>query len=71
MCNPCNIESTKKADHILEMPGPGVFCARFFIQLKLSLEEDPTKLVMQYRTRRRGFHYYVQGQVKECLKMSE
>ena len=41
------------------------------IQLNLTSDEDPTKLVMQYRTRRRGFHYYVQGQVKECLKMSE
>ena len=25
--------------------------------------------MMQYRTRRRGFHYYVQGQVKEIAKM--
>ncbi|XP_023339626.1 soluble guanylate cyclase 88E [Eurytemora carolleeae] len=36
----------------------------FFIE-----DEDPTKLVMQYRTRRRGFHYFVQGQVKEIAKM--
>merc|ERR1719461_1750845 len=26
-------------------------------------------MMLQYRTRRRGFHYYVQGQVKEIAKM--
>ena len=36
----------------------------FFIEA-----EDEGHLHMQYRTRRRGFHFYVQGQVKELAKM--
>merc|ERR1719308_374887 len=31
--------------------------------------ETDTQLMLQYRTRRRGFHYYVQGQVKEIGKL--
>merc|ERR1719334_2622428 len=31
--------------------------------------ETADELMLQYRTRRRGFHYYVQGQVKEIAKM--
>jgi len=36
----------------------------FFIEY-----EDHSCLHMQYRTRRKGFHFYVQGQVKELAKM--
>ncbi len=32
------------------------------------LDEDETKLLLQYRTRRRGFHFYVQGQVMYTIK---
>merc|ERR1719317_899417 len=31
--------------------------------------ETDSQLMLQYRTRRRGFHYYVQGQVKEIGKV--
>jgi len=31
--------------------------------------ETEENLMLQYRTRRRGFHYYVQGQVKEIAKL--
>jgi len=42
---------------------PKMKAPSFFIET-----EDATSLMMQYRTRRRGFHYYVQGQVKEIAK---
>ena len=29
--------------------------------------ETDSQLMLQYRTRRRGFHYYVQGQVRHTL----
>merc|ERR1719410_2133200 len=31
--------------------------------------ESESMIMLQYRTRRRGFHFYVQGQVKEIAKM--
>merc|ERR1719394_1508446 len=31
--------------------------------------EDENSITLQYRTRRRGFHFYVQGQVKEISKL--
>merc|ERR1711936_31976 len=43
---------------------PKMKAPSFFIET-----EDATKMMLQYRTRRRGFHYYVQGQVKEIAKM--
>merc|ERR1719357_2300888 len=43
---------------------PKMKAPSFFIET-----EDASSLMMQYRTRRRGFHYYVQGQVKEIAKM--
>merc|ERR1719187_2334568 len=42
---------------------PKIKAPSFFIET-----EDASSLMMQYRTRRRGFHYYVQGQVKEIAK---
>ncbi|XP_023325285.1 soluble guanylate cyclase 88E isoform X2 [Eurytemora carolleeae] len=30
--------------------------------------EDDTGMILEYRSKRRGFHYYVQGQVKEISK---
>merc|ERR1719167_1709993 len=42
---------------------PKMKAPSFFIE-----SENETMLMMQYRTRRRGFHYYVQGQVKEIAK---
>merc|ERR550539_1848077 len=43
---------------------PKMKAPSFFIEA-----EDKDSLHMQYRTRRRGFHFYVQGQVKELAKM--
>merc|ERR1719228_2371712 len=43
---------------------PKMKAPSFFIET-----EDKDKMMLQYRTRRRGFHYYVQGQVKEIAKM--
>ena len=43
---------------------PKMKAPSFFIE-----SEDEGHLHMQYRTRRRGFHFYVQGQVKELAKM--
>merc|ERR1719495_39464 len=43
---------------------PKMKAPSFFIE-----SENETMLMMQYRTRRRGFHYYVQGQVKEIAKL--
>merc|ERR1719219_3289832 len=43
---------------------PKMKAPSFFIEA-----EDEGHLHMQYRTRRRGFHFYVQGQVKELAKM--
>merc|ERR1719219_2667068 len=43
---------------------PKMKAPSFFIEA-----EDEGHLHMQYRTRRRGFHFYVQGQVKEMAKM--
>merc|ERR1719312_601473 len=43
---------------------PKMKAPSFFVET-----EDASSLMMQYRTRRRGFHYYVQGQVKEIAKM--
>jgi len=43
---------------------PKMKAPSFFIEA-----EDEGSLHMQYRTRRRGFHFYVQGQVKELAKM--
>merc|ERR1719357_475620 len=43
---------------------PKMKAPSFFIET-----EDASSLMMQYRTRRRGFHFYVQGQVKEIAKM--
>merc|ERR1719309_681169 len=43
---------------------PKMKAPSFFIET-----EDASSLMMQYRTRRRGFHYYVQGQVKEIAKL--
>merc|ERR1719334_395800 len=48
----------------LKFTFPKMKAPSFFIE-----SEDETHLMMQYRTRRRGFHYYVQGQVKEIAKM--
>merc|ERR1719495_741961 len=42
---------------------PKMKAPSFFIE-----SENESMLMMQYRTRRRGFHYYVQGQVKEIAK---
>ena len=35
--------------------------------LFIFVDESPEHLMMQYRTRRRGFHYYVQGQVQNIV----
>merc|ERR1719410_2266025 len=43
---------------------PKLKAPSFFIEY-----EDEGSLHMQYRTRRKGFHFYVQGQVKELAKM--
>merc|ERR1719412_3043038 len=43
---------------------PKMKAPSFFIE-----SEDEGSLHMQYRTRRKGFHFYVQGQVKELGKM--
>lgn len=43
---------------------PKMKAPSFFIE-----GEDEAHLLMQYRTRRKGFHFYVQGQVKELAKM--
>merc|ERR1719244_175464 len=43
---------------------PKMKAPSFFIET-----EDASSLMMQYRTRRRGFHYYVQGQAKEIAKL--
>ena len=43
----------------LKFTFPKMKAPSFFIDT-----EDENSIMMQYRTRRRGFHYYVQGQVK-------
>ena len=43
---------------------PKMKAPSFFIE-----DENETHLMMQYRTRRKGFHFYVQGQVKELAKL--
>ena len=44
----------------LKFQFPKMKAPSFFIEF-----EDENGLHMQYRTRRKGFHYYVQGQVSE------
>merc|ERR1719219_733338 len=51
-------------DDYLKYSFPKMKAPSFFIE-----SEDEGHLHMQYRTRRRGFHFYVQGQVKELAKM--
>ena len=43
----------------LKLTFPKMKAPSFFID-----SEDEGMIMMQYRTRRRGFHYYVQGQVR-------
>ena len=44
----------------------------FFFRLKAPsffiAEETDTGIMMEYRSKRRGFQYYVQGQIKELSK---
>ena len=49
---------------ILQYTFPKMKAPSFFVD-----SETPESLQLQYRTRRRGFHFYVQGQVKEIAKM--
>lgn len=49
---------------ILQYTFPKMKAPSFFVD-----SETPDSLQLQYRTRRRGFHFYVQGQVKEIAKM--
>ena len=44
----------------LKFTFPKMKAPSFFIDT-----EDETQIMMQYRTRRRGFHHYVQGQVRQ------
>ena len=46
----------------LKFTFPKMKAPSFFIDT-----EDENSIMMQYRTRRRGFHYYVQGQVNSLL----
>ena len=39
---------------------PKMKAPSFFVE-----SETPEQIILQYRTRRRGFHHYVQGQVRE------
>ena len=44
---------------------PKMKAPSFFIE-----DEDEGKMLLQYRTRRRGFHFYVQGQVRLIYNQS-
>ena len=48
----------------LKFTFPKMKAPSFFIDT-----EDENSITLQYRTRRRGFHFYVQGQVRKLLSL--